>query len=205
MFVTQAGIAPTSNSIHVELIRDTLSFRCEAVICGECAKSSRRLLSLAVTANDDDNDDTLDVQLLRRAVGLIHLAKAGSKQPPACTESGDDERHSEQEADVGGRQTGDVAVTDGPARLVPITDDHQQDKGVPDQTSHADDAVDGRHRRVDDPAVVDQHRRVDHRLVSHLRRSLTTTSRSRTNNKSPSRKKFAVLETSASDVAPLRV
>jgi len=48
------------------------------------------------------------------------------------------------------------------------TDDHQQDEAVPDQTSHADNGVDGRHRRVDRPALVHQRRVHQHqRIVSH--------------------------------------
>jgi len=63
-----------------------------------------------------------------------YLAKADAEEPAARTEGGDDERHAQQEADVCGRQTGNVAVADCSTRLVPITNNHQQHEAVSYQT-----------------------------------------------------------------------
>ena len=99
---------------------------------------------------------------------LPYLAKADSKEPSSGGESSNDEGQTEQKADVGGRQTSYIAVADGMARLVTITNDHQQDERVSDQTTHTYDSVDGRHRRVDRQSVIHRRCHVGYRVGRHL-------------------------------------
>ena len=111
---------------------------------------------------------------------LPYLAKTDPEQPAASAECCNDERETQQEADVGGGQAGDVAVTDCAAFLMTISYDHQQNEGVPDQTTDADDGVECRHRRVDRPARID-HGRIGYRVVRHPRRSLENYSKPHNN------------------------
>jgi len=64
-----------------------------------------------------NNDDTLNASItpirkIRYGVPAIYLAEAEPEQPTAGAEGRDDERQTEQEANVGRRQTGDVDRVD---------------------------------------------------------------------------------------------
>jgi len=84
---------------------------------------------------------------------LTCLAERRTKEPTSSAEGGDDEGQAEQKADIGRRQASDVAVTDSAVRLS-VTTDHQQNKAVSDHTTHADDSIHGRHRRVHRSALI---------------------------------------------------
>jgi len=90
-----------------------------------------------------------------------YLAETDSEEPTSSSDGGDDEGQTEQEADVGNGQTGNVAITDGATALVAVTNDHQQDESVSHQPGRADNSVDGRHCRVDGCCAAVERRIVD--------------------------------------------